>query len=196
MYQQPDPAWIALYVAIEVIAPIAFIVIFVWLAAKVAAFLARLMSHDGGISRQAQLHRHRLENLTAFMAFCGYVTGIVLLIYGPAGGPFSIQLPGGFSIENAGVPVILLAIANSILWILLNAKKPQAEHGAELRASALPPVAVASQDTGIAGILGPMSYGKAALITAVLLPFINLFAIPIGIFLAVQAAKRNRRLAD
>jgi hypothetical protein len=43
-----------------------------------------------------------------------------------------------------------------------------------------------------AGLLGGMTYAKAAVITLVLLPFVNVFALGVGAVLAVKTYQRQR----
>lgn len=196
MYQQPDPATLFIYVmfsVIEVVVPILLLIAFIWLAVKTISFLANAFLPDGGLSRREQVHRHRLENLAAFMTFAAFITGGVMLLYGDTGGTFKITLPGGVVMENVGVPVIFLGFASSILWMLLKAKAPQGSNGsAPQQAASVASAVTQSQGTQVGGWVQNMTYAKAGVITLVLLPLIQVFAIPVGIFLFWMAGSRDR----
>jgi hypothetical protein len=135
MDPQPDPATLFIYAmfsVVEVVIPILLLIAFIWLAVKTISFLAHAFLPDGGLSRREQVHRHRLENLAAFMTFAAFLTGGVMLLYGDSGGTFKITLPGGVVMENVGVPVIFLGFASSILWMLLKARAPKVRMGLHL----------------------------------------------------------------
>jgi hypothetical protein len=55
---------------------------------KTISFLSYAFLPDGGLGRREQLHRHRLENLAAFMTFAAFITGGIMLLYGDADGNF------------------------------------------------------------------------------------------------------------
>lgn len=196
MYQQPDPATLfiyALFAVLEVVIPILLLIAFIWLAVKTISFLGHAILPDGGLGRREQLHRHRLENLAAFMTFAAFITGGVMLLYGDSTGTFKVTLPGGVVMENVGVPVIFLGFASSILWMLLKAKAPEGSNESAPQQAALAGSAVMQgQGVQVGAWLRNMTYAKAGVITLVLLPLIPVFAIPLGIFLFWMAASRDR----
>jgi hypothetical protein len=218
MNQQPDLATLFVYVMfslIEAVAPILLLIVFIWLAVKAISFLVYVaFSPDGGLSRREQLHQHRLENLAACLTFAAFITGGVMLLYGDPSGTFKITFPGGIVMENVGVPVIFLGFASSILWMLLKAKAPKvANVSAPLQAHSsdqnageqVEPHAArmgellqgrhpaVTQDHGAQVVrwFQNMTYAKAGVITLVLLPLIQVVAIPVGIFLFWMASRRD-----
>jgi hypothetical protein len=196
MDHQPAPATLFIYAmfsAVEVVIPITLLIAFIWLAVKTISFLAHAILPDGGLSRREQVHRHRLENLAAFMTFAAFISGGVLLLYGDTGGTFKVTLPGGVVMENVGVPVIFLGFASSLLWMLLKAKASQGSNGSAPQQAALVASAVTQgQNIQVGAWVRNMTYAKAGVITLVLLPLIQVFAIPVGIFLFWMAASRDR----
>jgi hypothetical protein len=196
MYQQPDPATLLVYAvlyAIQVVVPVFLFIAFIWLAVKAISFLAHAFLPDGGLGRRQQVHRHRLENLAALMTFAAFITGGIMLLYGDTNGTFKVAFPGGIVMENVGVPVIFLGFASSILWMLLKAKPPVESKGSapELAAPAAS-AAMQGQAAQLGGWFQNITYAKAGAITLVLLPLIQVFAIPVGIFLFWKAASRDR----
>jgi hypothetical protein len=197
MNQQPDLATLLLYVMfslIEVVVPILLLIVFIWLAAKAISFLLHFaFSPDGGLSRREQMHRHRLENLAACLTFAAFITGSVMLLYGDPSGAFKITLPGGIVMENVGVPVIFLGFASSILWMLLKAKAPKVANGSA-PLQALSSTSAVTQDHGaqVAKWFQNMTYAKAGVITLVLIPLIQVVAIPVGILLFLMAWRRDK----
>jgi hypothetical protein len=196
MHQQPDPATLFIYAVffvVEVLTPILLLIVFIWLTVKTISFLAHAVLPDGGLSRREQVHRHRLENLAAFMTFAAFITGGVMLLYGDTGGTFIITLPGGVVMENVGAPVIFLGFASSILWMVLKAKALGDSNASAPQQAALVTSSPAQgQGIQVGEWVQNMTYTKAGVITLVLLPLIQVFAIPVGIFLFWIAARRDR----
>jgi hypothetical protein len=98
--------------------------------------------------------------------------------------------------ENVGVPVIFLGFANSILWMLLKAKATGDSNGsAPAQGQGTQEVSHVAQGQGTleaSGWFQNMTYAKAGVITLVLLPLIQVFAIPVGIFLFWKASSQDR----
>jgi hypothetical protein len=195
MYQHSDPAILFAYAmssVIQAVVPILLLIGFIWLAVKVISSFVLSLSPDGGLSRREQMHRHRLQNFAAFLTFAGVITGGATLCFGDPTGIIKVSLPGNIVIENVGYPVIFLAVASSILWMVLNVKAPENLSGcAPLQHPSVASIEVQGSGPPVAGWLRNMTYRKAGVITLVLLPLIHVLAIPVGIFLFWMASKRN-----
>ena len=201
MNPQPDLATLFIYVMfslVQYVVPILLLIMFIWLAVKGISFLVYVaFSPDGGLSRREQVHQHRLENLAACITFAAFIAGSVMLLYGDPGGGMKVILPGDVVMENVGVPVIFLGFASSIIWMLLKAKAPKVANGQRAEWGHLEP----GRDDGhqitqghgaqVARWFQNMTYAKAGVITLVLVPLIQVVAIPVGIFLFLMAARRD-----
>ena len=179
-----------------IIIPFLLLVLLIWLAAKVCSFLSRLFS-EGGMSAREQQHRHKLENFACRMTFLCFVAGICIIAAGQDAGldiVKDIKLPGGIEIGSAGAGVVLIGVGNSLLWMLLNFRKtkPETDVDAQPVTSA---ATKASHASPASGWLASMSYWHVALITLILCPALNLFAVPAGILLAWQVAKSKKLTA-
>jgi hypothetical protein len=173
-----------------IIIPFLFLVLLIWLAAKVCSFLSRLFS-EGGMSAREQQHRHKLENFACRMTFLCFVAGICIIATGQGAGldiVKDIKLPGGIEIGSAGAGVVLIGVGNSLLWMLLNFRKTKPE-------SVTSAAAKASHASPASGWLASLSYWHVALISLILCPALNFFAVPAGILLAWQVTKSKKLAA-
>jgi hypothetical protein len=177
----------------------------IWLTAKVGFFLLCLFSSDGGIRVREQRQRHRLENLAGRMTLLCFIAGVSLIATGQGAGAIDVTLPGGIEIKNAGTGVVLIGVGNSLLWMLLHFRhsKSEASDGDETVEST--PVAAPTQIAGNNAVvvsngntpslfpswLDNMKYWHAGVITLILLPILNIFALPIGGYLAWRVTKNR-----
>lgn len=165
---------------------------FGFLLVKVVRFFVCALSPDGGHRQRAQLHRHRLENFAACTTLAGFGTGTFLALNGYAEGAIDMEL-GPITVQNAGVGIILLAIASFVMWMLLHAQKDEGGAAPSLQPLAAPPPTASHPDAVFAslGWAKGLTYGKVGLITLALLPFINVFAIPVGLLLAWKVSQKQ-----
>lgn len=195
LYSNQNPPEIFLYLiagVAQVIVPLIMLVLFVWLAAKVGFFLVCLLSNDGGMSAREQRQQHKLENWAARMALLCFIAAIGLIITGQSGeGAIHVKLPGGIEFENAGTPLVLLGLGNSLIWILFSLRRSTASDKPKERIASNLTESRRADHLQASNLLENMSYWHAGLITIVLLPFLNILAIPVGAFLAWGISKKQ-----
>jgi hypothetical protein len=195
LYANQNSPEIFLYLiagAARAVVPLVMLALFLWLASKACFFLVCLPSNDGGMSAREQRQRHKLENWAARMALMCFIAGISLIAMGQSGeGAVHIKLPGGIEFENAGTPLVLLGIGNSLIWMLFKLRgSAESDKVTEKAPSGLTENESADHPQALS-LLGNMNYWHAGLITAGLLPFLNIFAIPVGALLAWGISKRQ-----
>ena len=186
-------AYLAAQLALPVLAAVIAYLLVRWICCSVLA----ACSPDGGHRWREQRHRHRMERTILRIALVCLFAGVLLSLLGYDGGEARIQLPYGLAIENAGIGVILIGVMCFIISLLLRLP--------DLSQDGAGPISPATGAVGLAGrsvpeatalsplgLLAGMTYAKAGLVTLALLPFLNLFALPVGAFLALKAWQRRQ----
>jgi hypothetical protein len=206
IHQQLNAIDVLLYIsasAISVVVPVVIFVLCIWLAARAGSFLLCLVSPDGGDKIREQRQRHRLENRAALLTLTCFAVGIYLTVAGQGEGNIVITLPGRIEMEQVGAGVAMLGVGTSLIWLLLQFRKLYADSeaskianksGDELRRSDIPsmPMVTSQDKPQISDWRAHMTYWHVGLITIVLLPFVNVFAIPVGVYLAWIVSKRQK----
>jgi hypothetical protein len=189
MYPAPDAATVILYVFVilaEIAFPILIFFLFVWLAIRAVWFLVCISQKDGGLSIRRERQRHRMQNFAALMSAACTGTGIYLCLIGQGVGDTTVITPFGLEVHNVGIGVVLIGVASSVIWILL--RQPTEEILSPPTATTTGPDIL---QTSGGSWFENMTIGKAIVVTIILLPLINIAALPVGAFLIYKAMHNN-----